>query len=439
MKNYPRVGIQSPKVLIPDKYIEMEKWAVIACDQFTSQPDYWQSVEKSVGTSPSTYDLILPEAYLGTALEQEHASMINLKMKTYLESGIFKKVDGMIYVERYFNNSVRKGLVVALDLEQYDFSNTSHSLIRATEGTIVERLPPRIKIRNDALMEIPHILVMIDDPEMSVIEPITKSPEELELLYDFDLMQNSGHIKGFHIASPFLEKTIVQSFEKLIAPELQSTKYNVAIETPPLLFAVGDGNHSLATAKAIWEKNKRSLPEDHPSRYALVEIVNLHNESINFEPIHRLLKGVEVDWLLALRTYFADNLKINSMSDLQSLRKEVSKDLTSNKQVFGAIDKNGFWFMELEHPIHTLTVGSVQKCLDDLIAYDLIKEIDYIHGDHTILDLGSASGNVGIFLPAISKDSFFQSVIKDGALPRKTFSMGEAHQKRFYLECREIK
>lgn len=438
MKNYSRVGIQSPKVLIPDKYIEMEKWAVVACDQFTSQPDYWQAVKKIVGTSPSTYDLILPEAYLGTAIEQEHASRINLKMKSYLESRIFRKIDGMIYVERYFNNSIRKGLVVALDLEQYDFSNTSHSLIRATEGTITDRLPPRIKIRSDALMEIPHILVLIDDPEMSVLEPILKSPEGLDILYDFDLMQNSGHIKGFHIASPSLEKTIMRSFDRLISPELQSIKYDVPINTPPLLFAVGDGNHSLATAKAIWEKNKQSIPEDHPSRYALVEIVNLHDESIKFEPIHRLLKGVKVDWLLAVQAYFADNLKINNMSDLSSLKKEISKDPTS-KQTFGVFDKNGFWLLELEHPIHTLTVGSVQKWLDDLVANDLIQEIDYIHGDHTILGLGSAPGNAGIFLPAIRKDSFFQSVIKDGALPRKTFSMGEAYQKRFYLECREIK
>ena len=359
-------------------------------------------------------------------------------MELYLQSKVLKEVDGMVYVERYFNNSVRKGLVVALDLEHYDYSNNSHSIIRATEGTIVDRLPPRIKIRRDALMEIPHILVLIDDPDMSVIEPIIKSPEGLELLYDFDLMQNSGHIKGFHITSPSLEKLIMQSFEKLIAPELQSVKYGVSIDTPPLLFAVGDGNHSLATAKAIWEKNNQSLSEGHPSRYALVEIVNLHDESIKFEPIHRLLKGVEGDWLLAFQTYFADNLKINKMSDLPSLKKEIY-NYSSSKQVFGVFDKDGFWLMELEHPIYTLTAGSIQKCLDDLIANDLIKEIDYIHGDQTILDLGSAPGNAAIFLSAIRKDSFFQSVIKDGALPRKTFSMGEAHQKRFYLECRGIK
>ncbi|MDO9545244.1 MAG: DUF1015 domain-containing protein [Pelolinea sp.] len=438
MKTYPAVGVQSPKILIPADQIEYEKWAVVACDQFTSQPEYWNTVEKNVGDAPSSYNLILPEAYLGTQLEQHHASQINGKMKSYLETGIFQEIDGLIYVERHFEGSIRKGLIIALDLEQYDFSSTSHSLIRATEGTIVDRLPPRIIIRKEALIEIPHILVLIDDPEMTVIDPIADLTEGLEPLYDFDLMQNSGQIKGFHIVSPSLEEKILQALENLKSQELQSNKYFTPIDTSPLLFAVGDGNHSLATAKAIWENNKHHLPDDHPSRYALVEVVNLHDESIKFEPIHRLLERKKDDWLLRIKTYFGDKLILNKTSDFPSLIKEVIENQSSS-QTFGLFDENGFWVGKIKNPNHTLTIGSVQNCLDDLISHDHIKEVDYIHGSEAILELGTAKGNAGIYLPALKKESFFQSVIKDGALPRKTFSMGEAYQKRFYLECRKIK
>ena len=438
MKNFPSVGIQAPEILIPNNQIDFEKWAVVACDQFTSQPEYWNTVEKIIGQSPSAYHLILPEAYLGTEKEQIHSTKINSLMEKYLKMNYFQMIDGIIYIERYFGNSVRKGLIAALDLEQYDFTDGADSLIRATEGTIIDRLPPRIKIRQDALIEIPHILVLIDDPEVSVIEPIIKSSNAIELIYDFNLMRNSGHLKGYHVISPTLENKVIQALEKLISPDIQSEKYGVEKNAPPLLFAVGDGNHSLATAKAVWDKIKHEAPENHPARYALVEIVNIHDEGIVFEPIHRLLKGIKEDWFLSLKNYFRNKLDVLKIADFKTLASAVSNNRTEN-QVFGTFDKSNYWLVSINEPNHTLTVGSIQNYIDDLILNNQINDVDYIHGDETILELGSKSGNAGIYLSAMRKDSLFRSVIKDGALPRKTFSMGEAHQKRFYLECRKIR
>jgi len=359
-------------------------------------------------------------------------------MEDYLKMSYLQRIDGMIYTERYFDHSFRKGLIAALDLEQYDFTDGAGSLIRATEGTIIDRLPPRIKIRQDALLEIPHILVLIDDPGMTVIEPIAKSLNNTKLIYDFDLMQNSGHLTGYHISSPNLEDKIIQALNKLMSAENQSNKYGVEKNAPPLLFAVGDGNHSLATAKAVWDKIKHEVPENHPARYALVEIVNIHDEGIVFEPIHRLLKDIKKDWFLSLKNHFNNELDIQKISDFNTLVSAVSNNHTEN-QVFGVFDKSNFRLIYIKEPKHSLTVGSVQSCIDKLILDDHISEVDYIHGDNTILDLGTKPGNAGMYLPAMRKDSLFRSVIKDGSLPRKTFSMGEAHQKRFYLECRKIK
>ncbi len=438
MKFFSSVGIQSPEILIPNNRLDFNKWAVVACDQFTSQPEYWKIVEKTIGQSPSTYHLILPEAYLGTEKEQSHSSKINSLMENYLNNNYFQMIDGMIYIERFFDHSLRKGLIAALDLEQYDFTDGAGSLVRATEGTIIDRLPPRIKIRQDALLEIPHILVLIDDPEMTVIEPIAKSLNNTKPIYDFDLMQNSGHLTGYHIASPNLEDKIIQALNKLISAENQSNKYGVEKNAPPLLFAIGDGNHSLATAKLIWDKIKHEVPENHPARYALVEIVNIHDEGIVFEPIHRLLKSIKKDWFLSLKNNFNNKLDVQKISDFETLVSAISNNHTKN-QVFGAFDKSNFWLIYIMEPKHSLTVGNIQNCIDNLISNDQINEVDYIHGDDTIFDLGTKTGNAGIYLPAMRKDSLFRSVIKDGSLPRKTFSMGEAHQKRFYLECRKIK
>ena len=436
--NFHSVGIGPSEILLPGNNSDYSKWAVVACDQFTSQPEYWHEVEEFIGGSPSTYNLILPEAFLETKKGLEHSDKINSFMNDYINSGFFKSVKGMILIERSFDRNTRKGLITCLDLELYDYSAGSQSLIRATEGTIVNRLPPRIKIRQKAFLEIPHILVLIDDPNHTVIEPIADKTDALDLLYDFELMQGSGHIKGFHVNSGNLEREIINALENLKSPQIQSKKYNIKEITPPLLFAVGDGNHSLATAKAVWEKTKSGLPEDHPARYALVEIGNLHDPGIIFEPIHRLLIGAPHDLTQSLKNYFNQEISISEVPDFETLKTAVSGN-KSTRQIFGFMTTSGFFVIALENPGHTLTVGSIQNWVNELLKEKIVDTVDYIHGDETILALGTSKNNAGIYLQAMQKDSLFKSVINDGALPRKTFSMGEAHQKRFYLECRRIK
>ncbi len=437
MKTSPSLGIRKPQILLPNPSIDLSKWAVVACDQYTSQKDYWKRVEDLVGEAPSTYYLILPEAYLGTEKEKQHASHVFPFMQKYLTDGIFQKKDGFILVARQFADTTRLGLMVALDLEAYDFRPNAKSLIRATEGTIVDRLPPRIAIREKAAIEIPHILVLIDDPEQTVIQPLRNQVNARDQLYDFELMQGGGHISGYLI-DPDLDKHIIESLERLRSPRVQSQKYAVEQDAPPLLFAMGDGNHSLATAKSIWEKDKHNLPSDHPSRFALVELVNLHDESLEFEAIHRLLLGVQTDLKSTIYAFFQGKIEINQNKDFKSLT-EVVDAQAHNEQIFGLIENDHFFTIRITERPHTLTVGSVQPWLDWLLKRKAIEGIDYIHGVETIHSLAEKNRNAGVYLPAMPKSALFRSVIHDGPLPRKTFSMGEAHQKRYYLECRKIK
>ncbi|MFZ6018482.1 MAG: DUF1015 domain-containing protein, partial [Chloroflexota bacterium] len=277
MRIYSEIGVQVADVLLPKKGIDLRKWATIACDQFTSQPEYWEQVAREVGDAPSTLNLILPEVYLGKPEEMERIQTAQKTMRRYLDDGIFEVYSGLIYVERTVMGKTRHGLILALDLEKYDYSPGSQSLIRATEGTILERIPPRMRIREGAALELPHILVLIDDPHRTVIEPISQHANALIPLYDFELMQGSGHLKGALITDLNLEKQIIESLEHLAAPQVFYPKYGVGNEKGVLLFAVGDGNHSLATAKACWEKLKPCVGMHHPARYALVEIENLHD------------------------------------------------------------------------------------------------------------------------------------------------------------------
>jgi len=437
MKSFPSVGLQVPEILLPIPSVDLEKWSVVACDQYTSQLDYWESVENIVGTAPSTYHMILPEAYLGSAREKEHASNVYSTMQSYLSQGIFQKIDGFILVKRTWDGISRLGLMAALDLERYDYQADSQSLIRATEGTIIERLPARITIREKAELEIPHILVLIDDPEMSVIHPLEKLVREDARLYQFNLMQAGGHITGHLIKSEYNQQ-IVAALENLKNPSTQAKKYGISPESPPMLFAMGDGNHSLATAKAIWEKNKKGLPKGHPARYALVELVNLHDRSIEFEAIHRLINYCDVDLLTQCKNYFNGDISIKPCSNYPALKSLVDS-VHDSRQVFGLLFDKQYICVSIDHPTHTLTVGSVQLWLDHDLSEKSIDAIDYIHGADTIHELGMKKNHAGLYLPAMQKNALFKSVIKDGPLPRKTFSMGEAHQKRFYLECRKIK
>ncbi len=307
MKIYDDLGILIPEVYLPKAGTDLTKWAVVACDQFTSQPEYWREVERLVGDAPSTLQLTFPEVYLEQPGKEERIRSIQSTMRQYLDAGVLEPHTGLVYVERSVAGKTRRGLVLALDLERYDYNKGSSSLIRATEGTIVDRLPPRMKIREGAALELPHILVLIDDPHRTVIEAADAQKSRLRKLYDFDLMQGSGHLTGYAVDEALQEKT-VSALRGLAHPKVFASKYGIGADQPLLLFAMGDGNHSLATAKAVWEKLKPHVGMDHPARYALVEIENVHDEGLEFEPIHRMLFGLKNDLMAAWKAFFGNDL-----------------------------------------------------------------------------------------------------------------------------------
>ena len=433
-----KIGVHVPEVLLPAKRIDPHKWAVIACDQFTSQPEYWEKVAETVGDAPSTFHLILPEAWLHSPDVKDRIRQTQQAMQDYLDTGVLEAHHGFVFVERQIGDKTQSGLVVALDLDQYDYNKGSQTLIRATEGTILDRIPPRMDVRRDALLETPHILVLYDDPEGVVLSEILAHKEVLPLAYDFELMAGSGHLEGRLVEHTGLIDSVINGLASLIEPAAYMQKYDLPNADSPLLFAMGDGNHSLATAKAIWEELKPHVGSDHPSRYALVELVNLHDPSLCFEPIHRVLFDPGEDFLTAMEVYFAEKVSFHPAADMPTLVAEVVKS-TPAVQRFGMIQPDAYTLVELDHPAHDLTAGSLQQFLDLYLKSHPDTKIDYVHGDETVDDLGRKPGNIGFFLPPISKNSFFRSVIVDGALPRKTFSMNHAKDKRFYMECRRIK
>jgi hypothetical protein len=438
MHLFPSVGIQIPDILLPKPGIDLQKWAVIACDQYTSQPDYWDKVRQSVGDSPSTLNLILPEVYLGQSDEEARIQSANQSMQDYLKQGILLESEGMIALERTLVTGKRKGLILALDLEKYDFNRGSQTLIRATEGTIIDRLPPRIKIRKNASIELPHILVLIDDPEQTVIEPILASAHKNQPIYDFDLMQGSGHLTGWKVNDPGSELRMLNALERLAEPKFFQQKYRVGPEKGVLLYAMGDGNHSLATAKSVWEMNKATLGMDHPSRYALVELENLHDPALMFEPIHRVLMGVNPEAVIAgMQAHFGARLKKERVAAMQNMVEGVRKQ-SGLSQRFGMITAGGYLVLEVMQPETNLPVGTLQAFLDNWLKSASSVKIDYVHGDDVVESLCSEPGHVGFYLPPMAKSELFRTVILDGALPRKTFSMGEAKEKRFYMEARRI-
>jgi hypothetical protein len=437
MKYYPNLGIQVPRVYLPRPGIDLGKWAVIACDQFTSQPDYWKSVEEIVGDAPSTLNLVFPEVYLDSPGVDERIQHIQQSMQGYMSDGLLLPYEGMVYVERFTGGKLRRGLVLALDLEHYDYRKGSRSLIRATEGTIIERLPPRMRIREGASLELPHILVLIDDPEGSVIEPVGKSKSHLKELYDFELMAGSGHLSGYLVTEASIETGVVKALEQLANPQTFSAKYDVEKDQALFLFAMGDGNHSLATAKAIWEKKKAQVGMDHPSRYALVEIENVHDDGLAFAPIHRVVFGLKQDLFKAMRDSFQSGYSLVSCADASEMASRVFQS-TAVHQIIGFVSPQGLGVVEITNPTSNLPVGTLQTFLDDFLKHGGAEKIDYIHGEEVIHSLGQSPGNVAFYLPGMNKSDLFKTVILDGALPRKTFSMGEAHEKRFYMECREI-
>jgi hypothetical protein len=345
----------------------------------------------------------------------------------------------MVYVERSVSGKTRKGLVLCLDLECYDYSKGSTSLIRATEGTIVERLPPRMKIRQGAALELPHILVLIDDPDHTVIESLETAKPSLEKLYDFELMLGSGHLSGYAVDEK-MERQVVEGLRKLATPEVFAAKYGVGKDQPVLLFAMGDGNHSLATAKAVWEKMKPQVGLGHPARFALVEIENVHDIGLEFEPIHRVLFGLKKDIYPAMQEHFGSNISLTQVADAQAMIKRVDH-AKGSKQIIGIVRGGGqasFGVVEITNSTSNLPVGTLQAFLDVFLKEGGADKVDYVHGEEVVRKLGAQAGNAGFYVPGMDKSDLFKTVILDGALPRKTFSMGEAKEKRFYMEARKI-
>lgn len=440
-KNIDTIGVQIPEIYLPSRDVDPVRWAVIACDQYTSEPEYWRQVEGLVGDAPSTLRLTFPEVYLEEKGGEARIAQIQAAMNDYLSRGILESQDGMVYVERTIGGRTRRGLVLALDLEHYDFTKSSTSLIRATEGTIVDRLPPRIKVRSGAPLELPHILVLIDDPERTVIEPLAAVRQHLTPLYDFELMLGSGHLAGWRVSDPAVEAGVIASLESLADRQTFAARYGLPEDTPVLLFAMGDGNHSLATAKAIWDQIKGEVGLNHPARYALVEIENLHDAALTVEPIHRALFGVSEDILGALRAAFGVGCIYTSVPDAATMAAKVDSAI-GPAQMAGMVrmvdGTPNFGVLEFTRTTTNLAVGTLQNFLDDFLKQGGAEKIDYVHGGDVIVRLGLQPGNVGFYLAGMQKDELFRTVILDGALPRKTFSMGEAHEKRFYMEARKI-
>lgn len=433
------IGFIVPEILLPKKTVDLSKWAVVACDQFSSEPAYWDSVSQFVGEAPSTLKLTYPEAYLESDTGDERIRKINEAMNECLQNGTLQSVGkGIIVVERHFSDPKkppRKGLILAVDMECYDFSSGSVSLIRATEGTIQERIPPRVRIRENAPLEFPHILILIDDPTDSVMKAAEKARQTV--VYDFELMKNSGHLHGSLIQDPDDCDAVCGALNALADKNAFRNRYG---SDDVILFAVGDGNHSLATAKTIWEKKKISLTaaerETDPARFVLVEINNIYDEGIAFEPIHRVLFNTDTEKLMRIFSQKADIRFETVPFDKKELK--TFAETTGAAQSFYLFDKNGCRKAAVGKSLSAITAGTVQTVLDEFLKSDGGK-IDYIHGVDSTAELGVRPGNAGIVLPGIAKTEFFETVIRDGAFPRKTFSMGEANEKRFYMEGKLIK
>ena len=412
---------KSADILLPDfTKVDAEKWAVVACEQFTSEPHYWEAAKKAVGDAPSTLNIILPEVYLNETKERIPA--INATMEEYFSDLLVSHPDSMIYTERIQSDgTTRRGIVMAIDLEAYDFTKGASSLIRATEATVIERIPPRVAIRKDAPIELPHVMLLIDDPDKTVIEPL--SAENCpEIAYDTPLMLGGGSIVG-RFLSDDAKASVEKALDALITPEAMAKRYGDA-SLAPLMFAVGDGNHSLATAKTIYENLKAELGDkalDSPARYALIEVVNIHDDAMKFEPIYRVAFNVDPDELLSELTKYLDAL-----------------DGSAEEQKIEYFCKNASGALIAKAPVRQLTVGTLQDFLDIYVASHKGASVDYIHGESSVKSLITES-SIGFIFSGMSKSELFKTVIYDGALPRKTFSMGHAEDKRYYLECRKIK
>ncbi len=481
MKNFEQFGIKIPKILLP-KNKDLKTWCVVACDQYTQDENYWERVAKNVGDKPSTLNLILPEVYLGRNDTSNRIQKIHKTMNDYLKNNIFDDEESeFIYLERKTSyGRTRKGLVLAIDLDSYEWKPFNKAKIRATEATIVSRIPPRKEIRKGAALESPHIMLLVNDSQKILIEETGNLVKKNPPLYNGDLMEDSGHITGWAIKSQEAFDCVFNALS-LLKEKNSDSSGNV------FMFAVGDGNHSLATAKTVWEEYKAEKIKsgvtaaelkNSPIRYALVELVNIYDQGLTFEPIHRVVFNSDVEKLIS---YLAENLS-GKIVDF-SLEGELEDFVKNSKANFGFVySTNGKTFYKgLQTQIKELAVSKFQpvldKFIDDCVCDEKFAsqsekfaektgaissesenssarteesscakdakvsekiEIDYIHGNDEVFRLGKVDGNLAIMLPPVAKESFFETINSCGSLPRKSFSMGEASEKRFYLECRKL-
>ena len=434
MKTFEKYAVSIPEILLPEN-IDLSSWSVIACDQYTQDKDYWKKAAEAAGNKPSALNLIFPEVYLSDGNMDERIKNIQKQMKSYIDGGVFAPAaEECIYIERKtVYGRTRRGLVLCVDLDKYEWKPGSKALIRATEATVPERIPPRMKIRNGAPLELPHIMLLANDPDDVLVGGAQKVSAKNSPVYDGDLMQNSGHITGWAVKGNEAEAVLEKALAKLYSDGNDSNG-------DTFLFAVGDGNHSLATAKAVWEENKASLSPDSPVRYALVEVVNIYDSGLTFEPIHRVLFKLDSEKLLNAAAEKLDGTVIE-FDSAEKLEAAVS-DKNADGAVYGFVfNKNGqVQYRLLQTKIKDLAIAALQPVLDEIMAAEKADktQIDYIHGSDEVLELGAKAGNTGILLPPVDKDSFFATINGRGPLPRKSFSMGEASEKRFYVEARKL-
>lgn len=431
--------LSTAKILFPAKNVDIFNWSVVACDQYTSQPEYWEEVANLVKNTPSTFYVTLPEIYLEDEDVAQKIESINHNMKQYIQDGTLVNLpEGIVLVDRSFNKEhSRRGLVMCIDLECYDYGVGSSSPIRPTEKTIVERIPPRLAVRQNADLELPHVMLLIDDPACQIIEPLFDKTDEFTTIYDTKLMQNGGHIKGYLVTKGQATEEIINNLNTLFDEKTFSEKYSIECGKYPVLpFAVGDGNHSLATAKAHWVNVKKGLSADqietHPARFCLVEIVNIHDKSLEIEPIHRVMFDTNAeDLIMYARDFYVKNGSPVKIYD------ECPCDL-ENAHSFTFYVKDVKRVLVVKNPKWSIPMATLQAFLDDYLAFNSKSKIDYIHGDDVIQTLCQKDDTIGFILPDLEKGDLFKGVILDDVLPRKTFSMGEAQEKRYYMETRKI-
>ena len=418
-------------ILLPAAGVPLDPWACIAVDQFTSQPEYWQRAEHLADGKPSTLHIVLPEAYLGTPQEAERLESIRRTMEEYRKSVLTRKVHGYVYVERtQMDGTVRQGLVGAVDLDAYDYAKGSKPAIRPSESTVVERIPPRLKVRRGATLETPHVMMLADDPDCTLIEPIGAKKDALRKVYEGELMLGGGHIAGWAVEDPALLAQIDTALQGLGRQEVFDARYPQARGAAPLTLAVGDGNHSLASAKAYWEELKQTLPPeqqaDHPARWCLAEVCNVHSPAIEIEPIHRVLFNVDCGAVLLALIAWSDSHNAGICFG------------DARQQSFTLAGPHVANVLSFEHPVAPLTVGTIDAFIEYFMARHIEARVDYVHDEPAVRAL-CKQGGVAFLLPPFDKSDLFKGVVMGGVLPRKTFSMGHAEEKRYYIECRKIK